>query len=200
MDHSPASSVASFIDQLTPAARRARLTDREWADKAKLRPETLARLKQRTDCDLGTLEALAGAVGWRISLDQVPERTMPARMHRDAEAVWLDLCASGSLDVRRWLDAGPRYFAAGLALLLSNARGVDREGLTALADALYPGIAEPAEMNQWLARSPLRPSRFFPMIEQRMAQLAKTRRAAVPRASPHSGQAIRAARARTRAP
>lgn len=189
-------SLASFLDQLTPAARRARLTDRDWADKAKLRPETLARLKQRSDCDLGTLAALASAVGWRVSLDKVPNRTMPARMDRDAEAVWLDLCASGSLDVRRWLDAGPRYFAAGLALLLSNARGVDREGLAALADALYPGITEPVEMNQWLARSPLKPSRIFPMIEQRMTQLANARRAAKPRA----GQATRAERMRTRAP
>lgn len=192
MDH----SLASFLAQLAPAARRAHLTDREWAGKAKLRPETLARLKNRSDCGLGTLEALAGAVGWRISLDQMPERTMPASMDRDAEAAWLDLCASGSLDLRRWLDAGPRYFAAGLALLLSNARGVDREGLTALADALYPGITEPAEMNQWLTRSPLKPSRIFPMIEQRMAQLANRHRAAVPRA----GRATRAARVRKTTP
>lgn len=182
MDHSLASSLASFLDQLTPAARRARLTDREWADKAKLRPETLARLKQRTDCALGTLKALAGAVGWRVSLAQVSERKMPARMDRDAEAAWLDLCASGSLDVRRWLDAGPRYFAAGLALLLSTARGADREALTVLADALYAGITAPAEMNQWLARSPLKPSRILPMIEQRIAHFEAPHRTAMPRA------------------
>lgn len=174
MDH----SLASFLDQLAPAARHARLTDHQWAGKAGLRPETLARLKQRTDCDFGTLQALAGAVGWRVSLGRVPGREMPARMNRDSEAALLDLCASGSLDLRRWLDAGPRYFVAGLATLLSTARGVDQEGLSALADALYPGIHAPAEMNQWLARAPLRPSRIFPMIEQRMAQ-----RAAAPRAA-----------------
>lgn len=203
MDH----SLPLFLEQLRPAARRARLTDREWADKAQLRPETLARLKQRSDCELGTLEALARAVGWRVSLLPAPERTMPARIDRDAEAALLDLCASGSLDMRRWLDAGPRYFAGGLALLLSNARGVDRAGLIALADALYPGITEPAEMNRWLARSPLKPSRIFPMIEQRMAQIANERRAAVPRAVPravpHLGRATRTTRAerlRARAP
>ena len=172
MDH----ALASFLDQLAPAARRAQLTDRQWADKARLRPETLARLKQRTDCDLGTLEALAGAVGWRVSLGRAPGREMPARMDRDAEAALLDLCASGSLDVRRWLDAGPRYFVAGLAMLLSTVHGVDQEGLTALAGALYPGINVPAEMNQWLALSPVKPSRFFPMIEQRMAQHAAAHR------------------------
>lgn len=109
-------------------------------------------------------------------MDHVPERKMPARMARDAEAALLDLCASGSLDVRSWIDAGPRYFVGGLALLPSNARGVDREGLVALADALSPGITDPVEMNQWLAPSPLRASRFFPMIEERMSHVEEPHR------------------------
>ncbi len=179
MNHFRPASLPAFLDRLAPAVRQAQWTDRQWAEKAQLRPETLARLKQRDDCDLNTLTALADAVGWQLRLDPALDREMPAQFGRDAEAALLDLCASGSLDVRRWLDAGPRYFMAGLAVLVSNARGTDHEGLCALAEALYPGMTEVTVWNQWLAESPVKPTRFLPMLEQAGAAKKQVARGAL---------------------
>lgn len=137
-----------------------------------MRPETLARLKHRDDCDLSTLDALAGAVDMRLDLTPKLARDMPTRFARDQEEALLELCASGSLDLRRWLRAGPRYFMAGLAVLIAGMREADREGLILLGEALYPGMSQVSEFQSWLSKSPVRPSRFLPMLRQRMASRA----------------------------
>ncbi len=50
--------------------------------------------------------------------------------------------------------------------MLASISGADRRGLLALAESLHPGATEPTVFAQWLQRSPLRPSRFLPMLAQ----------------------------------
>jgi hypothetical protein len=74
------------------------------------------------------------------------------------------MSASRTLDPRVWASAGPRFFMAGLAVMLASVQGADRRGLLALGEQLHPGISEPVVFDQWLKRSPVRPARFLPML------------------------------------
>ena len=74
--------------------------------------------------------------------------------------------------MRAWLDAGPRWFMAGLALLLAGRRGADREGLATLAAALEPAMLRVEEYQKWLDTSPVKPSRFLPLVDHWRARLA----------------------------
>ncbi len=85
-------------------------------------------------------------------------------MDRDYEKRLLNLCASRTLDPERWEQLGPRFFMAGLAVMLAGTADFDRRSLLALAETLHPGASEPAVFARWLAASPLRPSRFLPML------------------------------------
>jgi hypothetical protein len=149
---------------LEPSAARAGLNRSRWAERAGLRAETLSRLFSRDDCDLRTLDRLAFAAGQRFVVVPEPRRDMPARWARDVEREYALLCASGSTDVRRWLRQGPRYFMAGLAVMMASARGADREAYLALAGGLCPALLEPDEFQRWLSLTPARPSRFLPMV------------------------------------
>lgn len=163
-------ALQNLLPTLTRAARRRGLSRRQWAEDAGLRAETLSRLAQRGDCDLTTLSALAKAVGLRVTLAAATAETMPARLTRDGEERLLALAASRSLDLAAWRAAGGDYFMSGLAALLANARGLDRDGLLRLAEALHPGMTTVENFQVWLAASPLSPSRFLPMLAQRLAQ------------------------------
>jgi hypothetical protein len=162
-----------LLETLRATARRRGLTDAAWAAAAGLRKETLSRLRGRSTCDLATLQALARAVGTELRVSPAGERRttpdghFPAAVDRDYEADLLDLCASGALDAEAWRAAGPAFFVAGLAVLLAGARGFDRSRFLALAERLHPGSTAPEAFAQWLARSPVRPSRFLPMLEAR---------------------------------
>jgi len=61
---------------------------------------------------------------------------------------------------------------AGLAVMLASVTEFDRRGLLALAESLHPGASEPAVFAQWLKRSPVRPSRLLPMVEQEVRHAA----------------------------
>jgi hypothetical protein len=63
------------------------------------------------------------------------------------------------------MEYGPRFFMAGLAVMMASSPGSDRSRLLALAEALHPGMSEPAVFARWLAQGPLRPSRFLPMVQ-----------------------------------
>jgi hypothetical protein len=99
---------------------------------------------------------------------------MPASLGRKEEEALLDLCASGSTDVAQWMGLGSRYFMAGLAVLVAGRRGADRAALLLLAEALYPGVTSKEEFGRWLDASPVKPSRFLPMLAQR--QIARRTR------------------------
>ena len=165
-----AASPAKLVAQMTPAARARFATDAAWAKASGVPKETLARLKSSRSCDLRTLGALAQAAG--CTLVAVPEvaetRHGPSSFDREEEEALLALCASGSVDASRWSAHGPSFSVAGLAVLLAGARGFDRERYLRLGEALHPGISAPEVFGMWLRRSPVRPSRFLPMLRRRM--------------------------------
>jgi hypothetical protein len=158
----------NLLSTMTHAAQRNKLSSRDWAEKAGVRPETLSRLKRRGDCDLTTLTALAEAVDLRLALVPRSKMSTPKSFGREEEEKLLMLCASRSLDLGKWREAGSGFFMAGVAVMLAGVRGVDRQALLALSEALYPGMSAADTFRVWLKKSPLRPSRFLPMLEQRI--------------------------------
>ena len=166
--------LGAVLEALTRSAREQGLTDTEWAARAGLRKETLSRLRRRSSCDFTTLEALAHVVGSELTVADEPNPAMspdghfPLSVDRDFEERLLRLCAARSTEPSRWASAGPRFFMAGLAVMLASAPHFDRRALLALSESLHPGASEPAVFARWLERSPLRPSRFFPMLEMEL--------------------------------
>lgn len=170
--------LANLLADLTREARRLGLTDTKWSERAGVRKETLSRLRRRRTCDFSTLDALAQAVEARVGMvaartpGTVPGGHYPDRLDRDYEARLVELCSSQTLEARRWASLGPPFFMAGLAVMLASSPGFDRRGLLELAEGLHPGASEPAVFGRWLERSPVRPSRFLPLVrvgEQRAA-------------------------------
>jgi hypothetical protein len=172
-----------LVDSLTREARRAGLTDAAWAARAHLRKESLSRLRRRDTCDFATLDRLAQAVDARLEIQPVPtvgrspDGHFPAAANRELEGRLADLCARGETDPDRWTELGSPFFMAGIAVMLAGAPGQDRSALLALAERLHPGASEPAVFARWLERSPVRPSRFLPIVNARARQ-ARTRHAA----------------------
>ena len=164
-------TLTDLLAVLTHMARRLGWTDTAWCARAGVRKETLSRLRRRGSCDFATLEALAGATGAQLcALDlRPPDSTadghFPLQVDRDYEDRLVELCASGTLASGRWASFGPRFFMAGLAVLVASATGRDRRGLLALAEQLHPGVSEPAVFARWLERSPVRPTRFFALLD-----------------------------------
>jgi hypothetical protein len=163
--------LTNLLQSLTQQARALGLTDTAWASRAGVRKETLSRLRGRRTCDFATLSTLAEVVGSRVAivdtatLESTPDGHFPRSLDRDYEDKLLELCASRTLDVARWASLGPRFFMAGLAVMLASSAGFDRRGLLALADQLHPGASEPAVFARWLKSSPVRPSRFLPPLD-----------------------------------
>ena len=159
-----------LLDSLTLAARNKGLNDASWAAAAGFSKETLSRLRRRSSCDFSTLIALADAADASLSVAVAtqPATTsdghFPAELSRDYERQLLTLCASRQLDPAAWAAAGPAFFMAGLAVMLASNADADRRGLLALAEVLHPGATEVSVFAGWLKRSPLRPSRFLPML------------------------------------
>ena len=163
---------------LTAAARNKGLNDASWAMAAGFSKETLSRLRRRSSCDLSTLLALADAVGasLAVTIATQPATTsdghFPSELSRDYERQLLALCASRRLDPAAWAAAGPAFFVAGLAVMLASSADADRRGLLALAERLHPGASEVPVFARWLKRSPLRPSRFLPMLAMEIRHAA----------------------------
>jgi hypothetical protein len=159
-----------LLDVLTVAARSKGLNDAAWAAAAGFSKETLSRLRRRSSCDLSTLIALADASGASLSVTVASQPVtssdghFPRELSRDYERQLLTLCASRKLDPGAWAAAGPAFFMAGLAVMLASNANADRRGLLALAEFLHPGATEVPVFARWLKRSPLRPSRFLPML------------------------------------
>ena len=165
------STLGGALDDLTRRARAAGLTDSAWAQRAGLRKETLSRLRSRDSCDFQTLESLARVVGTQVGVLPAPlpgttsDGHFPAQLNRKYEEALARLCVSGNHDVQVWLGLGPRFFMAGLAVMTASAPGLDRRALLALAEQLHPGASESSVFNRWLQRTPVSPSRFFPMLD-----------------------------------
>jgi hypothetical protein len=166
-----------LLDSLTVAARQKGLNDTAWASAAGFSKETLSRLRRRSSCDLSTLTALADAAGASLSVESIQPATtsdghFPRDLSRDYEQQLLALCASRKLDLSEWAAAGPAFFMAGVAVMLASNADADRRGLLALAENLHPGAIDVPVFGRWLKRSPLRPSRFLPMLAMQMKHAA----------------------------
>jgi len=167
-----------LLEGLTVAARNKGLNDASWASAAGFSKETLSRLRRRSSCDLSTLIALAGAAGASLSVTVAmqPATTsdghFPSELSRDYERQLLTLCASRELDPAVWAATGPAFFMAGLAVMLASNADADRRGLLTLAEVLHPGATEVSVFARWLKRSPLRPSRFLPMLAMEIRHAA----------------------------
>jgi len=171
-------SLNQTLTDLTRQARALGLNDTAWADRAGVRKETLSRLRRRRSCDFDTLRSLAEAVGARLGVlevqrpDSTPDGHFPLYLDRDYEERLIELAVSGDLEPDRWAGMGPRFFMAGMAVMLASTRNGDRRGLLALAERLHPGASEAAVFNLWLERSSLRPTRFLSSVDARTAHAA----------------------------
>lgn len=163
-------TLGSLLAALTVAARKKGLNDTAWATASGFSKETLSRLRRRSSCDLSTLLALADAADACLMVSAVvqPPPTsdghFPSELSRDYEQQLLALCASGTLNPATWAGAGPAFFVAGLAVMLASYSDANRRALLNLAEKLHPGASELPVFATWLKRSPVRPSRFFPML------------------------------------
>lgn len=167
-----------LLADLSAAARRRGLSDSAWAAQSGVRKETLSRMRSRLNADFSTIEALARTVGAHLEVrnadSPVPtvDGHFPAKLDRDDEQRLLDLAAERDLDSQRWCSAGPRFFMAGFAVMLASLRGMDRRKLLELAEDLHPGSSLPEVFSLWLARSPVKPSRFVPLLMERLQRAA----------------------------
>jgi hypothetical protein len=165
------SHMNAVLEQLARAARALRLTDTEWAARAGIRKETLSRLRGRPSCDFSTIDALARATGSRIGviefngLDSIQDGRFPASFERDYEEQLIALCESRSLDAATWVGLGPKFFMAGIAVMLASMPQFERRALLDLAEQLHAGSSHVTVFALWLQGSPLRPSRFLPMLQ-----------------------------------
>lgn len=169
-------TLPKLLQEMSAAAAARGLSHRQWAFAAGVRPETVSRLRHRDDCDLSTLEVLARAVGLTIEAAPAPAvrakkfAHMPAHYGREEEEQLLDLCLAREPDLERWRAAGPSFFMGGLAVMLAGVDGYDRARFLDLAEALHPGVTTAEAFAMWLEQSPVRPSRFLPLLEQWHAQ------------------------------
>ncbi len=162
--------LATIIETLSRDARKLGLNDTAWAALAGVRNETVSRLRRRTSCDFATLQLLARAVGSELTtakIDPLPVSSdgwFPAVLDRVYEEQLVDLCAADRPDSDLWLTLGPRFFMAGLAVMLASAPEFDRRRYLELGERLHAGSSQAGVFGLWLARTPLRPSRVLPMI------------------------------------
>lgn len=167
-------NAAETLEPLTEKVRRLGWTDTAWSARAGVRKETLSRLRRRGTCDLSTLQSLAAAVGAQVTIvdhkfpDTSPDGHFPSQVDRAYEERLVELSASGTLEVERWQRLGPKFFMAGLAVLLASVAKSNRGGFLALAEELHPGVSEPAAFTKWLERSPVRPTRFLGLLGQKV--------------------------------
>lgn len=163
-------SPAKLLSEMYSAAKGRYSTYAAWARASGVPKETLSRLKGQESCDLRTLGALAQSIGYTLTVVPASEPAagqVPKTFSREDEDKLLDLCASGNADASVWSKHGSSFFMGGLAVLLSSARDFDRERHLRLAEALHVGVSTPEVFGLWLERSPVRPSRFLPMLRMR---------------------------------
>jgi hypothetical protein len=84
--------------------------------------------------------------------------------YREFEARLLDVCA-GLPDAASWRKAGPARLMAGLAVVIASDSRFDRRAYLDLARSLDSSmVTDLPAFTEWLSRSPVRPSRFMPML------------------------------------
>ena len=169
-----ANMLQELLKSMTSRVRERGWTDRQWALTANLRPETLSRVRNRRSCDVATLDALAQACGLElvtrdpaVAVATDASGLFPGQFDRALEERLLALCVSGDVDPTHWRALGPSFFVAGLAAMLSCFDDLDPDDRYAnLAEVLHPGVLGVSALRFWLQRSPVKPSRFLPMLRK----------------------------------
>jgi hypothetical protein len=169
--------LSEVLGSLRRRARALGFTDTEWAGRAGIRNETLSRLGNRGSCDFATLQALAEAVGAGVGVvdgraPRVTDDRFPDSFDREYEERLVELCASGGLEPDRWRRLGPPFFMAGLAVMVASVTHSDRRSLLDLAEGLHAGSTQVEIFASWLEGTPVRPSRFLPMLAARLRRAA----------------------------
>jgi hypothetical protein len=170
--------LAVILNSLRRKALELGITHTQWAARAGIRKETLSRLRGRPSCDFATLQSLAVVVGTNVGLIDVnplkwtQDGQFPAQVDREYEELLLDLCSSGDREPARWRRAGPTFFMAGLAVMIASVPEFDRRSLLDLAETLHAGSSQVGVFSLWLERSPIRPSRFLPMLSKGLRRAA----------------------------
>lgn len=171
--------LAQLLDEMQALAKARGWKAYDWAERAQVRPETLSRLRRRGNCDLQTLQRLAGVLGLTLKIAESAadaRALLPVRYDRDLEERLLELAASRNRDPERWRETGPGFFMGGFAVMLASDPRFDRRAYLELGDQLHPGMSSPEAFGIWLERSPLRPYRFLPMLREKMRHAAESSR------------------------
>jgi hypothetical protein len=92
----------------------------------------------------------------------------PQSVDREYEEQLIELCASGDFRPERWRSLGSPFFMAGLAVMIASLTEFDRRTLLDLAEKLHAGSSQVEVFGSWLTGTPVRPSRFVPMLEARL--------------------------------
>jgi len=170
-------SLSTLLTNLSALARQMGWSDAEWARRSGLPKETLCRLRSRSTCDFGTIDALAGALGTTLAVTGRAAPTSedglwPATVDRPLESRLARVLGTRSIRLDDWRPLGPSFFMAGLAVTLASLPGLDRRTYLALAENLHPGATEPRVFAKWLAETPLPPARFLPMLQAELRRAA----------------------------
>jgi hypothetical protein len=113
---------------------------------------------------------LTQAVGAGLVLADAPlpevtdDGRFPRQFDRDLELRLLEFCAESNFEALRWRASGPAFFMAGLAVLLASVHIGERRRYLDLGEQLHAGISQVGVFDLWLQGSPLRPSRFIPLL------------------------------------
>ncbi|MFM1886793.1 MAG: hypothetical protein RL026_1950 [Pseudomonadota bacterium] len=91
------------------------------------------------------------------------------RVGRELEERILQQVAAGSTDRAAWQALGPASFVAGLLQMLAGLPVPAAPAWARLAEELQPGIGRAADLEAWLATTPLKPARLMPMVRARLA-------------------------------
>jgi prevent-host-death family protein len=91
------------------------------------------------------------------------KRRVPSWGRREEERV-LELCVRRDFRPSRWARAGDSRLLAGVATMLASVPEFDRPRMLALAERLHPGMSGAEVFGEWLAETPVDPSRFVPML------------------------------------
>ena len=82
-------------------------------------------------------------------------------MHRSRLAGFIIDCQTDDL------PAAASFWGGALGMPPRRLPGAEGERYLRLAEALHPGVSNPEVFGTWLTQSPLRASRFLPMVRKR---------------------------------
>jgi len=90
----------------------------------------------------------------------------PDGLDPDEEAKLIELVLSGNRNCADWLMHGPRFFMAGMAVLLAGLPQFEHQPLLELAEEIQPQSSDASLFRLWTQRCPLDRERFLARLER----------------------------------